>query len=419
MPRLVSSTAAEIVASLRPGMTVYVPGMSGESLAFYAALQAHSDAAAGVRFVGVHFPGINRSDYLALHPEARQRAYFMQPGLRAGLADGRLEWLPMNYPGIYADLAEQVPVDVAIAQVTPPDEHGRCSLGPCLDFLPAIWRRARLRIGHVNPRLQRTRGTWTIDAGDLDAVFEEDAPLVCFEQASGEGLGAHAAHVAGLVRDGDTLEFGIGKLPGAILAALRGHLKLRIYSGMVTAPVAELIDCGAIHGGDSVHCGVALGDERFYARVAADEHFVFRPVSETHDVRQIGAIANFCAINSAVEVDLFGQVNADTVNGRCVAGVGGLPAFVSGARLSPGGRSIIALPATTENGKHSRVVVSLAAGTPVAAPRYEADHVVTEFGVASLRGLSLHQRARALIAIAAPQFREPMERGWAEIERRL
>ncbi|MDB5987873.1 MAG: Acyl coenzyme hydrolase/transferase [Nevskia sp.] len=401
-------------------MTVFVPGMSGESLSFYAALQANPEAAADVRFAGVHFPGVNRSDYLALHPRTRQRGYFMTSSLRRGMQDARAELLPLDYPGIYRDLAEAVDVDIAIAQVSPPDQEGRCSLGACIDFLPAVWKKARQRWVQINPRVPRTRGSIALDAEDFDAVFEQDCELLAYRSDGNEGASAHhAALVASLVRDGDTLEFGIGKLPNAILAALGNHRALRIHSGLITDAVAGLVDAGAIRGEGAVEAGVALGDAAFYARVGADDSFYFRPVSETHDVRRIGAIANFCAINSAVEVDLFGQVNADSIKGRLLAGVGGLPAFASGARLSTGGRSIVALPAITEDGAHSRIVPALGAGCTVALARHEADYVVTEHGIAALRGLSLHARAKALIAIAAPQFQEELARHWHDIAARI
>jgi len=416
----ISLSTAELLDRLRPGMTVYVPGVSGESLAFYAALRARPEATAGVRFVGVHFPGINRSDYLGLHPEARQRSYFMLPGLRPGLASGRAELLPLDYPGAWRDLADNIEVDLAIAQLTPPDVDGLCSPGVSADFLPAVWKRARQRIGHINPRLPRTIGSFAVRAAELDAVFEADSELVSFDAGTpDERMRRHAALVAGLVRDGDTLQFGVGKLQSAVLGALANHRGLRVWSGMVSTPILELLDAGAIQGRASIEAGVALGDAAFYRRAGQDDAFYFRPVGETHDVRRIAALPSFCAINSGIEVDLFGQVNGDCINGRLLAGVGGLPAFVHGARLSSGGRSIIALPSTTEDASFSRIVPTLGAGGLVALPRHEADQVVTEHGIADLRSKSVHARAQALIAIAAPQFREGLARSWDEISRRL
>ena len=414
------TTAAQIVASLKPGMTVYVPGVSGESLVFLAALKAQPEYCAGVRFVGMHFPGINRSDYLGLHPEARQRAYVMMPGLRPGFADGRAELLPLDHPRTFRDLRDNVEIDLAIAQLTPPDAQGECSLGLAYDFLPAVWAKAKRRVAHFNPRLPRSRGSFSVNVRDLDAAFEADHAVVEYDSgAPTEAMLRHADLVAGLVRDGDTLEFGIGKLQVGILNALRNHRNLRVWSGMVSAPLLGLLDAGAIAGKGSVTGGVALGDAALYERVGRDEAFYFRPVSETHDAPSIGRIENFCAINSAVEVDLFGQTNADMLGGKLVAGVGGLPPFVAGALLAEGGRSIIALPAATDDGRHSRISVALGSGTLTALPRHTADYVVTEHGVAALRGLGVHARAEALIGIAAPAFREELAQRWAEIARGL
>lgn len=409
-----------VVAGLAPGMTVFVPGLSGESLALHEALQAAPDKAAGVTFTGLHFPGINRSDYLGLHPEARQRAYVMTPGLRAGLVDGRAELLTLDYPGIYRDLAARAgDIDLAIAQVSPPDREGRCSFGPSSDFHPAVWAKAKRRVLHVNPQLPRTRGAFSVRLDDADAYFEAASPLVQYEAGGGSpAIEQHAAKVASLVRDGDTLEFGVGKLPGAILAALVDHRGLRIWSGLVTDAVSTLLDAGAIAARGAIDAGVALGDAAYYARLERDDSYYFRPVAETHDIRRIAAIDNFCAINSAVEVDLFGQVNADSLNGRLMAGVGGLPAFVAGAQLSNGGRSIVALPAATDDGRHSRIVARFNNGL-VALPRHAADYVVTEHGIAELRGRDLRGRAEALIAIAAPAFRTQLAADWDAILRKL
>lgn len=412
-------TLDALLREFRPGMTVFLPGMSGESLALQESLVANPATADGVRFVGAHFPGINRSDYLGLHPRARQRGYFMTPGLRAGLGDGRAELMPLDYPGVFRDLSA-LSIDLAIMQVSPPDATGMCSLGVSSDFQPAVWARAKRRIAHVNPRLPRTRGSFAVRYADFDAVFEQDHAILAYDGGTpSPAMQAHAELVAGLVRDGDTLEFGVGKLQAGILAALSNHRNLRVWSGMASSPVLPLLDRGVIAGRNAVQIGVALGDDALYERASRDDAFYFRPVSETHDVRRIAAIEHFCAINSAVEVDLFGQVNADSVGGKLMAGVGGLPAFVAGAALSNGGRSIVALPAMTDNGKHSRIVPRLSDSAFVALPRYAADYVVTEHGVAAMRGLDLGARARALIAIAAPSERERLAANWHEAQAKL
>lgn len=413
-------TVEQILAQFRPGMTVYVPGVAGESLALFTALQAQPEAARGVRFVGMHFPGINRNDYLGLHPEARQRSYVMTGGLRAGFADGRAELVPLDHPASFRELRDHLDIDIAIAQVTPPDAHGICSLGLASDFLPAVWHKARRRVAHINPRLPRTQGSFQVRVADIDAAFESDHALLTYDGGTpDDAMRAHAAKVASLVRDGDTLEFGIGKLQAGILDALKDHRRLQIWSGMISTPVLGLLDAGAIASDGRIDAGAVLGDAAFYDRMGADPRLFLRPVSETHDVPRMAAIPHFCAINSAVEVDLFGQVNADSLGGRLAAGVGGLPAFVAGALLSPGGRSIIALPSATDDRKITRIVATLKHPALFALPRHAADFVVTEHGIAALRGLTVHQRAEALIAIADPVFRDDLAEQWAAIARRL
>lgn len=410
----INQTLEAVVSRLRPGMNVYVPGVSGESLAFYHALKDNPDACAGVRFIGAHFPGINQSDYIGLHPTARQRNYFMLPGLREGFACGRAELLPLDYQGIYRDLAGMEDIDIAIVQVSPPDQHGVCSLGPCQDFIPAVWSRARQRIAHVNPSLPRTRGAYSIQWSDIDIACEAQWDMLSYENGQPTELQTRiAAHVTNLVRDGDTIELGIGKIQSAIISSLKSHQNLKIYSGMVMAPILELIDAGIISGPESIQVGVALGNSDFYHRTAEDPSFYYRPVSDTHDPRKIAAIPNFCAINSAVEVDLFGQVNADSINGRQLAGVGGLPNFVQGAKMSEGGRSIIVLPSMSDNQRFSRIVAAIPTSCNTAIARQDADYVVTEYGIASLRGLSIHARAEALIAIAHPDQRANLADTWS------
>jgi acyl-CoA hydrolase len=401
-------------------MTVFVPGVSGESQPFFEELQRNPTAAAGVTFVGVHFPGINKTDYLSLHPTSRQRAYFMSPAVRAGMAAGRADLLPLDYPGIVRDLEVNVTVDVAIAQVSPPDDRGICSLGASYDFTPSVWNKARLRVAHVNPRLPRTRGSFSIRIDDCHLAFEAEADIPGIATEAGDDLTRQLArNVAALVSDGDTLQFGVGRLQTAILESLVSHRELNVFSGMVSASVTRLIDSGAIKGERAIEAGVALGDRVFYERISDDDTFYFRPVRETHDIRRIATIQGFCAINSALSVDLSGQVNAEWNAGRVIAGAGGLPAFATGARLAPGGKSIIAAMATADAGRVSRIIAQPEVGQLTTLARHEADYVVTEFGVVELRALSVQGRARALIDIAAPQFRDALAAKWDEIGRRL
>lgn len=405
---------AAVVESLRPGMTVFLAGTSGESLAFAEALAARPERAAGVRFAGVLFPGINHTAYVGLHPEARQRAYFMMPAFRPGFLDGRVELLPVDYLGAWRDLAG-LEIDLAIAQASEPDGDGRMSLGICHDFVPAVWARARRRVVHVNPAMPPTRSGVSIGLDQCDVLVEAEAPLVTLAaQSADEPLKHLAAQVAGSVRDGDTIQLGIGRMVTAVLEALSGHRGLGLHAGMATEAVLALIDRGVIQGRGRIKVGVALGGTDFYRRASADDTFRFAPVSETHDIRRIAAIDNFVAINAALEVDLLGQVNCDTLGGRLVAGTGGMPAFAQGAQLSAGGSAVFALLSSASRGTVSRIVPRLAPSALVGAPRQLADRVVTEHGVAELRGASIGERAQRLIAIAAPAHREALQCAWRE-----
>lgn len=419
MKKLTRGNMADVLARLAPGKLVYIPGVSGESIAFVEALRAAPESCRGVTFVSVQFPGINSTDYLGIDAGVRQRAYFMQQHLREGLASGRVDLLPLDYIGIARDL-ERLPVDIAIAHVSEPDATGAMSLGVSHDFLPLVWKNARTRIALVNPAMPHTAGSFALQTLDCDLICEQASPLITLEsQAPSNELALLARNVASLVRDGDTLQLGIGKVQTGILDSLHNHKRLRLHSGMVSSEVEALIDCGAINGAGAIVTGVALGTEHFYARTGSDLTFRFASVRETHDVCSIAAIPSFVAINSAVEVDLFGQINCDTLNGRMLAGVGGMPAFVNGAQLAKNGRSIFCLSATASGGKFSRIVAKLGEGSMTALPRHALEIVVTEYGIADLCGLDIHQRALRLIGIAAPEFRDDLHQQWKRLGSRL
>lgn len=408
-----------LVDALQPGMRVFVSTLSTESALLQDELRADPERARGVTFIGVQFPGIDGADYLAAHPEARQVAYFMSPSVRAGLVQGRAELLSLDYPGIARQLRDDAPPDLAIAQLTPPDADGWCNPGLASDFMPLVWQRARRRVAHLNPRMPCTRGSFRVHVSELDGAVQSDAPLLNFaEPDCGEVEQRIGAHVAALVRDGDTLQFGIGSVPVALARALTTHRRLRIHAGMVTAALRTLWEASAIDRDARITTGVVLGDSGFHDFAGRLEPLWLTDVAHTHDMAAIAAIPRFIAINSAVEVDLFGQVNAERAGGVIQAGAGGMPAFAQGALASPGGRLLICLGSTARKGSLSRIVPTLDGQALCTLPRYLADGVVTEHGVAELRGLSLDARADALVAIAAPEHRTALAQAWDEIRRR-
>jgi acyl-CoA hydrolase len=409
-------------AAFRPGSRVYAPGCAGHSALFERWLREAPQCADGVEFCGVHIPGVNRFDFGALHPNARMRNIFLAPDWRGTWTDGRFALQPLAYSQFVRQLAATA-FDLALVQVAPADADGEHSLGIACDFTPAALVGARRVFAHVNPRMPRTGGP-TIPAARIDAAIEADAPLLELPDAEPDAaLMRLAAHLASLVDDGDTLQFGLGRIQAAVQRALTGRLGLRIHSGMVSDSLLRLDAAGALAARDVDHppvtCGVALGTPALYAAVADPAFARFEPVSYTHDHGVLRAIANFKSINAAIAVDLLGQVAAETVDGAQVSGIGGLADFARGARSAPGGRSIVALLSIAKGGTLSRIVPRLGGDDITGLARLDVDTVVTEHGVASLGPLDVDARAAALIAIADPAHRAALREAWALQRARL
>ena len=290
--------------------------------------------------------------------------------------------------------------------------------------MPAVLERARLVVAEVNAAMPRPARSYGIPYQRLDYVVATERPLLAL--AGGEptdDIRRIGAQVAGLVADGDTIQVGIGKVPAAVLTALRDHRDLGLHSGMVADQVADLHAAGVMTGARKSHDRglmvgtAAIGTAKVYDWARTCPELEFAPVSYTHDVRVMAQIDNFVAINSVLSVDLSGQANAEMLGGRQVSGTGGLLDFVRGARLSRGGRSILALPATAAGGKTSRIVPRLGDRDIVSCPRADADIVVTEHGSAHLRDKSIDERAAALIAIADPAFRDQLASDWQTLRK--
>jgi 4-hydroxybutyrate CoA-transferase len=404
MPEIIKP--ARVADLLRPGMTVFVEGASGEPTALLEALAAAPDASAGVHYVGCRVPGVNLIDPASFHAGARLTSFFVYGDIARSFEAGKVRFLPLHYSAIFAYLAA-LPVDLALIQVTPPDADGLCSLGPSVHFVPAVLDQARIVVAEINAAMPRPVHSVLVPYERLDVVVETDHPLVPLETgALSDQAQRIGAQVAGLIEDGDCIQVGIGKVPASVLAALHHHRHLSLHGGMVTDEVVDLHAAGAL---GTMVCCTALGS-RVYDWTATQGDLRFAPVSHTHDVRVLAQIDRFVAINAGLAVDLFGQANVEMLHGRQVSGTGGLMDFVRGARLSRGGRSILALPSTA--GGTSRIVPRLDEHDVVSLPRADADIVVTEHGVAHLRERSIDERAQALIAIADPTARDALANAW-------
>ncbi len=403
----------QVGALLRPGMKVAVLGGCSEPRSIAAALHARPEATRDVEFTVTRIPGI-RSPTLAPWAGSTVRSFFVTPEMRAGFEAGSVRFVPMQYRHIWDHLLAE-PFDLAIAQFTPPDRKGDCSLGIGAGFLPALLARPEIPVvAEWNRALPRLPGAPTVSADRFDHAVETEVEPPTLESRPGAATERIGALVAELIRDGDCIETGVGAIPGAVLAALRGHRGLGFHSGLLSDGVMDLVEAGVLDGArKNIDTGrlvaaMVLGSPALYDWARRCDLIDLHGVDYTHDVRVIARIDNFVAINSAVEVDLFGQINSEMVRGRQISGTGGAVDFMRGARMSPGGRSIVAFEATAGRGRFSRVVPTLPAEHAATALRTDADIFVTEYGVAEVRGLDIAERARRLIRIAAPRFREEL-----------
>lgn len=361
-------------------------------------------------FCGLSF---NRRLARDLPKEITLLSYGAMGELRSLSTAGRLEVVPAHYSALPRLFAERLlPADIGLVQVSPPDPDGFCSIGIGADYSPDAARHSRALIAEINHRMPVTRGTPGIPLDRFAAAFETDRPLPEAPDRTPDEIDvAIAGHVAGLVEDGDTIQIGVGALPTAILDGLSGHEDLGFHAGMLTDGVLRLVRQGVITGRRKeideglVVTGTAIGSADLYARLG-EMPVEFRPASYTHSARVLARFSRLVAINSALEVDLTGQVGAEVVGGRYLGGIGGQADF-SGAAARTGARSIIAL--RSQAGEESTIVAALR-GVPVTTGRADVDVVVTEHGVAHLRGCALSERAGRLAAIAAQEHRDKLLR---------
>jgi acyl-CoA hydrolase len=408
-------TPDSLGSALPPGGRTLVQGAMGESALLAEAVMRAGDDLGAMTFTGALFPGTNHYNYLA-NPQCRAEIFFMTPAFKA--AGDAVDFRALCYSDIRVRL-QTVKIDAALFMVTPPDEEGNCSFGPSVDFLAELWPLVPNRIAHINPLMPRTRGHKGIPFSQISAFVEGDQPFDAAADTSEDPTAnAIAAHIAPLIPDGATLQTGIGKVPGAVLKALKSRRNLRFHSGLIVDEVVDLDDAGALAPGPSVLAGCAIGSKKLY-RAISGERYNFQPVAVTHSALAIAQISNFIAINSALEVDLLGQVYAELGPKGLMSGPGGASDYARAARLSPGGLRIIALAASAAKGSISRIVAPGDAAGAVSLSRFDVDIIVTEYGVADVRGLGYHARAEALIAIALPEHRATLQSAWTHYATRF
>jgi 4-hydroxybutyrate CoA-transferase len=346
----------------------------------------------------------------------RLNSLFLSGCVRGAVAEGRADYSPISLSDIENFLESgEMPLDVALIQTAPPDAHGFLSLGVSVDCTLTAARRARVIVAEVNHQMPRTLGDTYLHVSQVTAVVETSRPVLELRPEPATGVQERVArNVASLIPDGATLQMGIGGIPNAVLTCLSNHRDLGIHSEMCSDGVVPLIESGVINGSrKSLHPGKAvtgfvLGSKLLFDFLDSNPGFEFMPTRYVNDPIVIGQNNDMISINSALQVDVTGQVCADSIGTRPYSGFGGQLDFIRGAGRSRGGKPIIALPATAKNGTVSRIVPMLDPGAGVVTTRSDVHYVVTEYGIAYLRGKTLRQRAEALIEIADPKFRDEL-----------
>jgi len=410
-------SADEAVSVVRSRERIYLQCAAATPSVLLDALVARAPELEDVAVVHLHCegPGPHLAPEMAGH--FRHRALFVGPNARAAVNEGRADYVPVflsDVPRLFR--SGQLPLDYAFINVTPPDAHGFCSLGTSVEAMHAAIDRARVVIAQLNPSMPRTLGESFVHVDDIDFGVECDVPPYAVGLGQvGEVERRIGAFVADLVPDGATLQLGIGAIPAAVAAALHDKRDLGVHTEMFTDTVVDLVESGVINGSrkernrGKIVAAFVMGTPRLYDFIRDNPMVEMRPVDFTNDTHVIRSFSRMTAINSAIEIDLTGQIVADSIGHRMFSGVGGQMDFFRGASLAEDGRAIVALPATAMGGQRSRIVASLQEGAGVVTTRAHAHTVVTEFGVAELWGRSLRERAAALIAIADPAFRAELQ----------
>ncbi len=410
---------AAALLPVRDGWRIYMQGVAQVPHALLAALCARAQTLSGVRLYHLHTEGPTPQLDPGLRGRLRDVSLFIGANVREAVNRGDADYLPVHLSEAEALFRSgRIPLQAVLVQVSPPDAQGLVSLGLSVEAVRGAMAAARYVVAQVNSLVPRTGGDALVPIECFDAFVEADEPIFSIERrhAAGGVLEALGRHVAALVEDGSCLQLGIGSVPDAVAPLLRGHVGLGIHTELFSDGLMELMESGAADGrSKAIDRGLAVvsfveGSRRLYAFVAGNPMVAMRSLAYTNAPQTIRRNRRVVAVNSALQVDLTGQVVAESLGPVQWSGVGGQVDFFRGADLSPEGRAIVALPSTarTASATVSRIVRQLDAGAVVTTTRSRVDYVVTEHGIASLRGRTLAERAAALVAIAHPGYRDAL-----------
>ena len=410
-------TPAEAVAGVQSGEHVYLHCAAATPSVLLDALVARAAELRDVSVVHLHTEGPGPHLAPEMAPHFRHRALFVGPNARLAVQQGRADYVPVflsDVPRLFE--SGMLPLDHVFVNASTPDQHGFCSLGTSVEAMHAAIRAGRQVIVQLNRAVPRTLGDSFIHVDDIDLAVECSVPPYEHHPgAVGELERRIGEYVAELVPDGATLQLGIGAIPAAVGLALMDKHDLGVHTEMFTDTIVDLVEAGVVNGSrkernrGKIVAAFMMGTRRLYEFANDNPMVEMRPVDFTNDTHVIRSFSRMTAINSAIEIDLTGQIVADSIGHRMYSGVGGQMDFIRGASLASEGRAIIALPSTAQSGARSRLVASIQEGAGVVTTRAHARTVVTEHGVADLWGRSLRERAKALIAVADPAFRDQLQ----------
>ncbi len=410
-------SATDVVSVVRSGTSIFIHGACATPTPLVEALSARQDLA-GVRLYHLHTAGAAPFAARGREQEFRSISLFAGAPLRQAIAENRADFVPIFFSDVPALFhSGAVKLDVAFVQVSPPDAHGLCSLGTSCDAARAATETARLVVAEINEQMPRTHGNNVVSFDRFHAFIATDRPLIEHETERESDVDARIGElVADLVEDGSTLQVGIGAVPEAVVARLHHKHDLGVHTEMFSDGIVDLVESGAVNnrlknvGAGIIATSFVHGTRRLFDFVNDNPLVAFHPCDWTNDTSVIRRNPKVVAINSALQLDLSGQVCADSIGHRIFSGIGGQMDFIRGAALSPGGKPVIALPSTAVGGQRSRIVVQLDPGAGVVTTRGHVHWVVTEYGAVNLHGQSLRERGEALISIAHPDFRAELTR---------
>jgi acyl-CoA hydrolase len=418
------NSAEEAIKNIRSNNRVYIQAAAAAPSVLIKALSLRAHELRNVEICHLHTEGEAPYANPELSDSFHVNSFFIGKNVRHTLAAGNGSYTPVflsELPNLFRK--KVIPLDVALIHVSPPDIHGYCSLGVSVEATLAAIQNAKMVIAQVNPRMPRTFGDGIIHIDNIDYTIDVDVPIFGHGTSLfSENENKIGQYVASLIDDKSTLQMGIGSIPNAALTNLRGHKDLGLHTEMFSDGVIDLIESGVInckYKGTSRGRALAtflIGSQRLYDFVNDNPFIEMRESSYVNDTAVIRKNPKMVAINSAIEVDVTGQVCADSIGARMYSGVGGQMDFIRGAALSDGGKAIIALPSVTKNGE-SRIVPFLKRGAGVVTTRSHTQYIITEFGIADLYGKTLKQRAKALVNIAHPNHQEAIERSYCEMLR--